>query len=173
MTDLLTGILGLPTHPLVVHFSVVLLPLSALSLLIAVVWRWWRIRFAGLSVAGLLVATGATVLAKESGERLAEVVGTPQEHAEWAEILVPVAAATLVVAVIWYLLQWRARRRALEGAASRSADDSVTSPEVAQPRAGVPATIAGVVLALGAIAVLVVVALVGHSGAQATWSGTL
>lgn len=84
MTDLLTGILGLPTHPLVVHFSVVLLPLSALSLLIAVVWRWWRIRFAGLSVAGLLVATGATVLAKESGERLAEVVGTPQEHAEWA-----------------------------------------------------------------------------------------
>lgn len=49
----------------------------------------------------------------------------------------------------------------------------MTSPEVAQPRAGVPATIAGVVLALGAIAVLVVVALVGHSGAQATWSGTL
>ena len=147
MDSVLTSFLGLPTHPLVVHAAVVLLPLSALSLVVVVVWRWWRERFAGLSLAGLTVSVGTALLAKESGERLADIVGKPEEHADLTDILVPVTIVTWGVAVLWFVL----RRRA------------------GSPSAGLPAMISGIVMALGAVAVTVLVGLVGHSGAQAAW----
>lgn len=140
-------IAGLPLHPLVIHFVVVLLPLCALSLALSAFWPWWRDRLATVSFIGLTVAVGLSVVAKESGERLAAHVGTPREHAEWADVLVPVAAVLWVVAAVWILLRWR----------------GVQPPRVA-------AAVVGVALAGLALGVSGLVALVGHTGAQATWA---
>lgn len=175
MDSLFATVLGLPMHPLVVHSAVVLLPLSAFSLIAAFLVPWWRRRYAGLSLAGLTIALGVTFVAKESGEWLGHQIGTPEQHEEWAEILLPVTAAFWVLAVVWYVLARRAAR-----VAARPADDAVAAPGAGADsaarggaRGGLAATVAGALMSLGAVASLVLVALVGHSGAEATWSGEL
>ena len=62
---------GLPLHPLVVHFAVVLVPLSALFLILLVLIRGWADRFGWLTLFVLALGTGAAFLARESGEDLA------------------------------------------------------------------------------------------------------
>lgn len=149
-SDLFGFIAGLPLHPLVVHAAVVLLPLSALVLVVLVFVPSWRTRFGWATIAGLAAGTAAAFVAKESGEALAARVGLPADHAFWGDILVPVAIGLFVVAVTWLVLCNRAAR-----ASSRS----------------VAASVAGgltVVLALAATAITVIV---GHSGAQAVWAG--
>lgn len=47
----------LPFHPLVVHAVVVLLPMSALGLLLLLVVRRWRRAYAWLAVGGVVVGT--------------------------------------------------------------------------------------------------------------------
>lgn len=141
---------GLPAHPLIVHAAVVLLPLSALVLVVLVFVPSWRTRFGWATIAGLAAGTAAAFVAKESGEALAARVGLPADHAFWGDILVPVAIGLFVVAVTWLVLRNRAARTS-----SRS----------------VAASVAGgltVVLALAATAITVIV---GHSGAQAVWAG--
>ena len=69
-------IMGLPLHPLVVHAVVILAPTAALfALAYAALTRsrralWWP------TLALTVVATGAALVAKESGERLANRVFT-------------------------------------------------------------------------------------------------
>ena len=149
-SDLFGFIAGLPMHPLVVHAAVVLLPLSALVLVVLVFVPSWRTRFGWATIAGLAAGTGAAFVAKESGEALAAEVGLPADHALWGDILVPVAIGLFVVAVAWLVLRNRAARTS-----SRSIAATVT--------AGL-----AVVLALAATAITV---MVGHSGAQAVWAG--
>ncbi|HEY3339180.1 MAG TPA: cytochrome b5 domain-containing protein [Propionicimonas sp.] len=149
-SDLFGFIAGLPMHPLVVHAAVVLLPLSALMLVVLVFVPSWRSRFGWATIAGLAVGTVAAFVAKESGEALAAKVGLPADHARWGDILVPVSVGLFVVALAWLLLRNRA---------ARTSSRSVT------------ATVAGglaIVLALAATAITVIV---GHSGAQAVWAG--
>lgn len=144
MDNLFNTVAGLPVHPLVIHFVVVLLPLGALSLAASCVSTWWRDHLAAVSFIGLTAAVGLTVVAKESGEQLAAHVGAPPEHAQWADVLVPVAAALWVVAALWILLRWRRLR--------------------------VPGIVAGVVLTALAVGVSGLVVVVGHTGAEATWA---
>ncbi|MDO5627346.1 MAG: hypothetical protein Q4G43_03395, partial [Mobilicoccus sp.] len=87
------SVLGLPLHPLVVHIVVVLLPLGAVSMAMAVLWRAWATRFAAASVGLLTVSGAALLLARSSGEALAGDVGTPVAHVAWADRLTPVAIA--------------------------------------------------------------------------------
>ena len=149
-SDLFGFIAGLPMHPLVVHAAVVLLPLSALVLIVLVFVPSWRIRFGWATIAGLAAGTGAAFVAKESGEALAAKVGLPADHAAWGDILVPVSIGLFAVAVAWLVLRNRAARTS-----SRSAAATVTGG-------------LAVVLALAATAITVIV---GHSGAQAVWAG--
>jgi cytochrome b involved in lipid metabolism len=149
-SDLFGFIAGLPMHPLVVHAAVVLLPLSALILVVMVFVPSWRIRFGWTTIVGIAAGTAAAFVAKESGEALAAEVGLPADHALWGDILVPVSIGLFVVAVVWLVLRNRAARTS-----SRS----------------VVAMVAGglaVVLALAATAITV---MVGHSGAEAVWAG--
>lgn len=146
-------ITGLPVHPLVVHFAVVLLPLAALGLILIVLVPRWRRPFGWLTMIGLAVGTGAAFVAKESGEALAERVGEPERHASLGDVLPLVAAALFVVALVWFLLD---RRRAAAGAGS-SIGVTILG-------------IASIVIALGAIGLTVAV---GHSGAEATWAGEI
>ena len=144
-------ITGLPVHPLVVHAAVVLLPLAALGLILIVLIPRWRATFGWLTMIGLALGVGAAFVAKESGEALAERVGEPERHASLGDVLPLVALALFVVALAWFLLD---RRRSAAGSGGG---------------AGVLVLgIASIVIALGTIGLTIAV---GHSGAEATWSG--
>jgi cytochrome b involved in lipid metabolism len=149
-SDLFGFIAGLPMHPLVVHAAVVLLPLSALVLIVLVFVPSWRIRFGWATIAGLAAGTAAAFVAKESGEALAAKVGLPADHALWGDIVVPVSIGLFVVAVAWLVLRNRAAR-----ASSRS----------------MAATVTGALAVVLALAATVITVMVGHSGAQAVWAG--
>lgn len=143
---------NLPVHPLIVHFAVVLLPLSALALVGIVVVRKWRGTFGWVTLAGLAIGAVAAFVAKESGEQLADRVGLPQEHAELGDLLPPLAVLLFIVAVVWFLLQ----RRAANGAGS-----------------SILVTVLGIVAAALALGTTWLTIQVGHSGATAVWAGEI
>src|SRR5215475_13256234 len=99
---------GLPLHPLIVHFVVVLMPLSALGAVIIAVWPAARERFGWLVVAAAAVATLLVPFAKNSGGKLKARVGPDNprilRHEElgnqmiyWAVPLLVFVAALMVV----------------------------------------------------------------------------
>ena len=135
---------GLPLHPLVVHAAVVLLPLSALGLLVLLVVPRWRRTYGWLVLIGLFASTVAAWVAKESGENLARSLGVPAEHAEWGDRIVPIAALLFVAAALWF---WRVRKGAT----------------------GALTTINALIAAALAVIAIIVIVVVGHTGAQAAW----
>lgn len=155
-TELLDTIGGLPLHPLIVHFAVVLLPLSALALIAIIVVPRWRATFGWITLGGLAIGTGAALAAASSGEALAERVGEPELHAELGEATEIVAVILLVAAAVWFLLQ------------RRNAKHTQGSPRRFGPAPQALATVAALGLALATIGLSVAV---GHSGAQAVWAG--
>ena len=94
---------GLPMHPLVVHAVVVLLPISAVGLILVLARPRWRTPFGYLALAGLLVGGAATLAAKESGEALASRVGLPQQHANLGSALTFVTFWLIVCALGWFV----------------------------------------------------------------------
>lgn len=148
-SELFSSIAGLPLHPLVVHFAVVLLPLAGLALVAEVVVPKWADRFGVITVAGIAAGTAAAFVAKESGEALAAQVGEPATHALWGDVLPVAALVLLVLAAAWLVLHRRSR-----------AIGTRRSPV---------ATSVGVLAAVLALGVTGMTVAVGHSGAQAAW----
>ncbi len=153
---------GIPLHPLIVHAVVVLVPLASLLLLLAAVSpriRHW---------AGLLTPITATIalfltpLASQSGEALQRrVQSSPalEDHVELGDSLV---FFVFVVAVLAWAL-WFLDRRARASATGTAADGVATRRS--------PLLTAVIVLSvLAVVATTVEVVLIGHSGAEATWS---
>jgi len=66
---------GLPLHPLVVHFVVVLMPLAAVGAVVIAVWPAARERFGWLVVAAAAVATLLVPIATNAGGKLKARVG--------------------------------------------------------------------------------------------------
>lgn len=146
---------GLPTHPLVVHLAVVFLPLSALALIALIIVPAWRASHGWLMMAALTVGVGGAFLAAHTGEALAQQVGTPQDHAQWGDLLEKAAFGLFAVGVVWFVLQRRAALR---------------SPRAAQRLLGPPVQAAAAVLSvIAGIVVLALTVVVGHSGATAVW----
>jgi hypothetical protein len=149
-------VFGLPIHPLIVHATVVAVPVAALTLLLSAVWPRYR-RWAGpLTPALALVALALVPLTTESGENLEGQVGeTPlvARHQELADMMLPWMVAVTVLAVVGY---WLHRRALLSG-------------ERGQPRWLTAGVAALSVVAFAGTTVQVV--LVGHSGAEAAWHG--
>ena len=139
---------GLPLHPLIVHAAVVLLPLSALGLLVLIAVPRWRRTFGWLVLAGLFVSAGTAWLAKETGENLAATLGVPQEHAQWGDRIVPIAGLLFIAAAVWF---WRIRSGST----------------------GALTAIAAVVAAILSVASIVIIVIVGHTGAEAAWAGKM
>lgn len=147
--NIFDSIAGLPVHPLVVHFAVVLLPLAALALVILVIVPRWADRFGWVTLAALAGGTAAAFVAKESGEALAAKIGEPAAHATYGDWLPPLAVVLLLVAAGWFILH----RRAAKAGRGRT-----------------PAVIvAGALAAVLALAVTGLTVAVGHTGAQAAW----
>ena len=147
MSSLLDTIAGLPVHPLVVHFAVVLLPLATFAVIIAIYIPRFRTRYSFASLLGVFLGTGAAVVAKQSGEALAARIGTPKTHADYGNILPLVSAVFFVAALLWY--------RSVRGKARKSY------------------SMLGHVTALLGVGVLVLTFLTGHTGAEAVWKGRL
>ena len=85
MFDFMSGwfdeIRGLPLHPLVVHAVVVLVPISAIGMVVAMAVPRWRSPLQWYALVGLGVGAVGTYLAKISGDSLSAAVGLPTDHA--------------------------------------------------------------------------------------------
>lgn len=147
MESLLYSISGLPVHALVVHFAVVILPLSAMALIALIYMPKIKNKYAFITTWGVVLGSAAVLVAKQSGEALAERIGNPAEHADYGSLLTYAAFALMVLTLFWY--------RSSKGRRSR-----VVTP-------------LGHVTVLASIAVLSLTFLTGHSGAQAVWQGKL
>ena len=148
---------GLPLHPLIVHAVVVLVPLTALALLLSTFWPAARRRLGVVTPLAALVALILVPITVWAGEALAAQVGlipAVQTHEGWGRMLLPWVMWMFVVALgqwIWY--RW---------GVPRVRERSRTATRV---MAVVWAALA-VVTAGGA---LVIVILTGESGARAVW----
>ena len=151
-------VFGLPLHPLIVHATVVIVPTAALMVLLAAVWprlrRWAGPLPVGLSVAALVLdplstSSGESLEHKVSGNALIE------KHAHLADGLLPWVIALVVTAGCVYL--WHRRTQRGHGQSLRT-------------RRWLPVVLSclAVVAALGTV---VQVVRIGHSGAEAAWSG--
>lgn len=153
-------IAGLPLHPLVVHAAVTFIPLSAaVSIAFAVLPRWrWLLRW---PTAVLAVATPVLAwVARQSGEALLddrpELARLVTEHQEWGQLTAFVSLPYVVVVgvAVWSL----AGTSAL--ASGRGAQESrIPALEKVMPA----------LVVVASLALLVLVVLVGDSGARAVW----
>lgn len=144
---------GIPVHPLVVHGAVVLVPLTALGLIVMAIWPRFSTRYGWLVVGSGVIATLACFAAKQSGEVLEERVGDPGfDHADLGEVMPIVAGVMLIAVVVLWLID---RNAPTDGAPARRGLRIV-------------AAVAAVIIALGN---LFWVVRVGDSGAKSVWSG--
>jgi hypothetical protein len=151
---------GIPAHVLLVHLVVVLVPLTALALILCAVFPSVMRRF-GLALPALALVSAACVpLTTQAGEWLERHVDSNalvREHAELGDQLLPWAGGLFLVAtVVW----WVYRR-----AARRAADAVRPTGKVA-----IPVRIAAVMLSLAVgVGAGVQVYRIGDSGAKAAW----
>ena len=148
---------GLPLHPLVVHAVVVLGPLAALTgLAYALVPRWrWVLRWPLVALA--VVTAVASLAAVAAGEDLLaarpELEALVEEHEGRGEWLRNISLGYALVSV---LAAW-----ALGGASALASGKGAR-----ETRFGIPVA---AILAVGAVALLVLLFLAGDSGSRAVW----
>ncbi len=150
--------MGLPVHALVLHATVVLLPLTAGLLVLSAFSAGVAARAGLLLPAAGVVSLVLVPLTTSSGNRLrARLPANPEidAHAHAASALLPWAVALAVMsAAVW----WVSRRRGADVGHRRLAARSTTSVAIA------------VLATVGAIGAVAEVAWIGHLGATATWS---
>lgn len=147
---------GLPAHPLLVHFIVVLAPLTAVLAILCAFWPAARQRLTWLVLALAGVTAVLTPIAAEAGEWLEhKVEETPalETHEHLGKTMIYFAAALLVAAVLLAVVHWRAERGA--------------------PLSGVVSAVIAVFILVASVATTVQVFRIGHSGAEATWGDVL
>lgn len=141
---------GLPVHPLVVHLAVVMVPLAAIGLIVMAAWPSFSRRYGAWVAAAAAIGVGASFVAKESGEKLEDIVGDPKyDHAELGDVMPVIASVLFLAAVGLYLLD-------------RTAKDVAQSRRILR----IVAAVLAVVIAAGNI---VWIYRVGHSGAKSVW----
>ena len=146
-------VFGLPVHVLLVHATVVVLPVAATLLIATVLVPRLRVWAGPLPLLLALASLALVPLTTASGENLERAIGTSpaiNEHAALGEMLVWWVLGLVAVAAISYAMRLRGRtpHRALT----------------------VAVAVLGVVVGTGTV---VQVVLTGHSGAKAVWSGVV
>ena len=150
MIPLDASILGLPLHPLVVHLVVVALPVGALATIATVLSPWVRTRYGVLSLGTLTVGALSAIVAKVSGEFLAQQEGLPVTHERFGNATMVVALLTSVLAWVWWVLE-RRRDQAPPG------------------RSSFPALVTGALTVTAALGATGLTLATGHSGAEQVW----
>jgi hypothetical protein len=164
---------GAPAHALIVHATVVLLPLTSLALLLCAFSARLRRRVGVLlPVAGIGCLILVPITTYTGGQLEHHVYLTPQvlAHVRAADGLLPWAIGLAVMSLIVYVGQLVTDRRR-----PRSVGAAATGARAGAGR-GWPArsarSIGAAVLATTVVAgTLVEVVHIGHLGAQAVWSG--
>ncbi len=192
-------VLGLPTHALIVHATVVLLPLTTLLLLLCAFSGRVRARAGLLLPLAGIVSVVLVPLTTSSGEQLRDQLPTSpliEKHAAAADDLLPWAIALAVMTVVLFAAdRYAARSTAGVGRAGvgrtgpgrprplgaavlpRAAERVPRAPwtpgPVARghldPRSALSVAVA-VLATVAAVGTGVQVAHVGHLGAEAAWS---
>lgn len=144
---------GLPAHVLLVHFMVVLVPLTAVLEIVCALWGAARRRLVWLVLILAAVSMVLTPLTIDAGEWLFNLHKDPspilREHADRGELMTYFSVALLLVAILLVVLH------ILE---SRSDERRVASKAVT----------ALVAIAVG-IASMVQIYRVGDAGSQSVW----
>jgi len=146
-------IFGIPLHPLVVHATVVFVPLAALTSVLAVVWSRFRQWFGWGTPVIAAFALALDPVSTETGEGLEHALPRSsliQQHAHLADGLLPWLIGLFLTSAVFY---WRRRTHDQDG---RGPDWVLR--------------ITGVLVVVAAVGTLVEVVLIGHSGAVAAWS---
>ncbi len=139
---------GLPLHPLLVHSAVVLVPLVAIGALVMSYLPSFSRRHGKIILILAVVAQVSVFLAKMSGEAFAEILDkNVEKHADLGEIT---PLVTLPMVILIYL-RWRMDR-------SGSTFGSV-----------VIRRLTSVALVVASLISIIVIVLVGHSGASSVW----
>ncbi|MEH0416775.1 DUF2231 domain-containing protein [Streptomyces sp. B21-083] len=156
----LTVVNGLPAHVLFVHFVIVLVPLSALALVVCAAWPGGARRLGLLLPVLTLVTLASVPVATHAGEWLEEHVGSNplvRKHAELGDGLLPWTLGLFVIsAVVW----WTARRSA------PATDGTAGAPRSSSALLRGAVVILSLAVAVGAV---VDVYRIGDSGAKAAW----
>lgn len=148
MGSLLDTFNGLPVHPVVVHAVVVLLPLVAVLAVLMVINSRFSRRFGPIVVALGLIAAGAALVAKESGEQLLRHIESSPTHVQLGSRTPLYAGLYFLLLLGFWLLD-----RGIPGNRRRPAF----------------VIILGLLLAIASVMICVQVYLVGHSGAEVVW----
>ena len=139
---------GLPAHPLLVHFVVVLIPLTALAALAVTVWPAAQRKLTFLVPLGALVGLAlvpVTVSAGRSLESTLRITPALQKHADFGGQVLPWVTALAVTTVAQYVVVQR-------GLGGRAVVLGIGALEV-----------------VAAVGALVIVVLTGDSGAHTVW----
>lgn len=174
-------IMGVPTHALVVHATVVLLPLAALCAVAIALVPALRRRY-GLPVGLLTVVAVASIpFAQKSGEKLFDLrssqfgpedtreAGLMEQHADLAEGLLKYGVLLLVGVLIVLAVPMVARRRAGDRVlvGSGGAEPAATT----QPTWAKAGAVLGILVTLaGAVLTVIMVVRIGHLGSEAAWT---
>jgi hypothetical protein len=157
---------GVPAHVLLVHAVVVLVPLTALSLVVCAMWPHAMRRFGVVLPVLALVSLIAVPLTTNAGEWLKGRVpenSLVKKHTDLGGELLPWAVGLLVLAAaVWFVY-----RRA-EASGVPAADGGQGPAPAVNLRVRVAAVVLSAVVAVGAV---VQVYRIGDSGAKAAWSG--
>ena len=146
--QLFGSIAGLPLHPLVIHASIVLIPLVAISGLVMSYLPSFSRRYGKVTLVIAIVAQLSLFLAKVTGEAFQEILDKDMgNHAELGEIA-PFVTLPMVALIF---LRWRLDR---SGATVGSA---------------LVRRLTSLALIVASLASIAIVVLVGHSGAESVW----
>jgi uncharacterized membrane protein len=143
---------GLPAHALLVHFIVVLAPLTAIFAIICAVWGAARRRLTWLVLATAVTTAALTPLTTEAGKWLEKRVGRSpvlHAHTELGDTMVYFSLLLLAAAVLLTFIHLRdLRGKAVKPVAQWAI---------------------AVIVIIACLATTVQVYRIGESGAEATW----
>jgi uncharacterized membrane protein len=154
----LDNVNGVPTHPLVVHAAIVLVPLVLACLIVFSFKKKWHSTFA---IPTLVLAFGGLVaswLAEESGGSLEERIketNLVEEHAELGENFVIIAFILFIFVAIWAFIGWRNRNKT----------------EISKNDLYIRIAVSIVAILIAGYASFAIYE-VGHSGAKSVWENT-
>jgi len=171
----MTMINGLPAHVLLVHLVVVLIPVSAVLVVLVAAWPAARRRLDVLTAALAVAALVAVPITTDAGEWLERrVPRTPliRAHTQLGDTMLPWAIGLAVIALVVLGRERVAHRqaaRASEPSAVEIRDGGRHQRESRRDR--LVTAVVGVLAVVVAVGSVVTVYRIGDSGARAAWTG--
>ncbi|TFB46518.1 hypothetical protein [Cryobacterium tagatosivorans] len=167
---------GLPLHALLVHVVVVLVPVTALCVLLAAAWPTARRRLGILIALMGLVLIGLVPLTMAAGQWLKErVFRTPliETHADLGNALWPWSLALGLLGIgtwLWYFLADRRARSEPQQSEPQASEPQQSEAPRSGGRRAVAIILVLLAIGIGGMATYQTV-LIGESGSRAIWEG--